>query len=153
MRYHKPDFIVILAVLVSIGVIATTTAQAGEAPNQGITAVSPATLTAGAEKIRCDECPVPVRHKDVVVGPQATVGGWHGSATAGQSVLDSFYRQSPKGFYHPRGVRYDLMFNSFHAVMYMGGSSSLDFTLKLDNLHTPAEDLDPYLSLSLGSRW
>lgn len=152
MRYHKPDIIVILAVLVSIGVIATTAAQAGEVSDQDITAVSPARLSAGAEKIHCDVCPAPMRHKDVVLGPQAATGRWHGSDAGGQAVLDSVYRHSPKGFNQLRGVRYNLMFNSFHAVMYMGGSS-VDFTLKVDNLHTPTDELNPYLSLSLGSRW
>jgi len=67
-------------------------------------------------------------------------------------MLESVYAHTPAGFVHPRGVRYDFMFNTFHAVMYTGGGS-VDVTLKVDNLHTPAEDLNPYLSLSLGSRW
>lgn len=152
MRYHKPNIIVILAVLVSIGINVTTAAHAGEVPDPGITAVSPRMLTEGAEKIRCDACPAPIRHTRVVLGSQTMAGHWHGTTAGGQATLASVYSDAPPNFYHLRGVRYDLMFNRFQAVMYMGGSS-VDFTLKLDNLHTPAEELNPYLSLSLGSRW
>jgi len=152
MQYHKPDIIVILAVLVSIGVVVTTTVQAGEVPDEDITVVSPQALTPGAEKVHCEACTAPVRHKDLVLGSkggETRPGAFPGS---GDTLLDSGYSHAPGGFNHLRGMRYDFMFNRFRAVMYMGGSS-VDFTLKLDNLHTPAEDLNPYLSLSLGSRW
>ncbi len=151
MKYHKPDIVVILAIVVGAGAILTTSVQAGEVPGGDVQDAPSQLLMPESDQIYCDACPAPVRHRNVLLGSTEGVHR-HTQISTGQSTLDSTDTRRPEGFVHARGLSYAFMYNSFRAVMYMGGGS-VDVTLKVDNLHTPADDLNPYLSFSLGSRW
>lgn len=150
MRYHKPDIIVILAVLVGIGIVVTTTAQAAQT-GQAPAPVMVADNSFGAlNSTPCNTCPriLPEQHQ---VSPQfvettAYYFDWP------NSLLDGFDARTDTVPYRDAGVSYDFMFNKFRAVMRTG-SGIFDVTLRLDNMHHPDFMLDPYFSISLGSRW
>ena len=147
MRYHKPDIIVILAVVVAIGIgISTTARAAGTGDGTAGAAVAGDTLEA-LHSVPCASCPTTQKGDEPrLVETTAYYFDWP------NSLLDSSGAPDAAAPYYPTGVRYDIMFNKIRAVMRTGGSI-YDVTLRLDNVRHPEFELDPYLSISLGSRW
>jgi hypothetical protein len=152
MRYRKPDIIVILAVLVGMGVILTSAAQASGLRDQGMVTGLSGSVQEVVAMDDCSSCTEPKLHQNAVIAPHVAESAGNISSGIDLRMVDTLYGRSTRDIYHGTGMRYDFMFNRFRAVMYSGGGS-VDLTLRLDNPNTPAIVLDPYLSLSVASHW
>lgn len=145
MRYHKPDIIVVLALLVSVGVVVTTSAQAGE---------TDATVHGGAGMSDNELHPLPGLSPCV----SCASGGVTPSA-AGLSVHDypyhlvrlDYHANGPLSRY-TSGKGYSVIMTGYGAVAHWG-MGGVDLMVRLDSILHSAARFDPYLSVTLGRRW
>lgn len=136
MRRYKPDLIILLALLVGAGILATTAAQAAQAADAGQVTLS------GRSGAQSHKCSVLCR---IFGGPSdGNVASSNGSAVGDYPVNPAFGRLGQGG---DSGLHYKVP-----VVTYMG-NGGIDFNLRLSNHRTPAVMLDPYISLSFSGHW
>lgn len=139
MRRYKPDIIILLTLLVGIGVLATTAAQAAQPP--GVAGV--VTLSGGSAHTG-DKCGLLCRlfggsaSEDDASSPQA------GAAVGDYPVNPAFGRLGASG---DSGLHYKI------PMVTSAGNGGIDFNLRLANHRTPSVMLDPYISLSFSGHW